>query len=65
MQPKLPSLFVSVTLIFAVRKRKGGNIPFLVVRALPKGKGLTPNLKRDYWLLWDLTAQQSQATERH
>lgn len=37
-QPKLSSLFVNVTLIFAVRKRKGGNIPSLVAGALPKEK---------------------------
>lgn len=64
-QPKLSSLFVNVTLIFAVRKRKGGNIPSLVAGALPKEKASTPNPKRDYWLLWDLTAQQSQAVEGH
>lgn len=64
-QPKLSSLFVNVTLIFAVRKRKGGNIPSLVAGVLSKEKGATPNPKRDYWLLWDLTAQQSQAVEGH
>lgn len=43
-----------VTLLFAVRKRKGGNIPFLVEGALPEGKGSTP--RTDCWLLWDPTA---------
>jgi len=62
---KKPPLFVRITLTLAIRKGSGGNIPLLVVGALPKGKGSTSNPDMDYCLPWDLAAQQSQTTEGH